>query len=287
MAAGGRGSTADERPTVSQRLERDTGGTGADRVLEAMKLLADHPRPVRLDELARELNAPKSTTHRVLMTLRRAGFAEQDEEGRYRLSLEFLRMAFRHYESLDDRNIVQSSLELLCNRFGETAYYAKLDRSEVVYLAMMPAPGFVHTAALVGARQPAYRTALGKALLSRTLLDRAAVDAFVEKYGPLVAATPNSLTNAAALDRDLRATRARGYAIDNQENEAGVVCIAYPVFLGPQSQPTGAISVAAIELRTPLKELTSRVAEMRDIIERCLGSGAVSRVVEQADSRFD
>jgi len=273
--------------SVSQRLERDTGGTGADRVLGAVKLLAGHARPVRLDELARELNAPKSTAHRVLMTLRRAGFAEQDEEGRYRLSLEFLRMAFRHYESLDDRNIVQSSLELLCKRFGETAYYARLDRSEVVYFAMMPAPGFVHTAALVGARQPAYRTALGKALLSRTLPDRAAVDRFVEQYGPLVAATPNSLTNAAALDRDLRATRARGYAIDNEENEAGVVCIAYPVFLGPQSQPTGAISVAAIELRTPLKELASRAAEMRDIIERCLGSGAASPIGEQAGSRSE
>ncbi|MHB8398154.1 MAG: IclR family transcriptional regulator [Candidatus Limnocylindrales bacterium] len=272
---------------MNQGPEGDTGGTGADRVLEAVKLLADHPRPVRLEELARELGAPKSTTHRVLLALRRAGFVEQDEDSRYRLSLEFLRMAFRHYESLDDRTIVQSSLELLVNRFGETAYYARLDRSEVVYLAMMTAPGFVHTAALVGARQPAYRTALGKALLSRTLPDRAAVDRFVEQYGPLTAATPNSLTNAAALDRDLRATRARGYAIDNEENEAGVVCIARPVFLGPQSQPTGAISVAAIELRTPLKELTSRAAEMRDVIERCLGSGAVSEVGETAASRSD
>ena len=254
---------------------RDTTATGADRVLEAMKLLADHPRPVRLEEFARELGAPKSTTHRVLLTLRRAGFAEQDEEGRYRLSLDFLRMAFRHYESLDDRNLVQSTLELLVKRFRETAYYAKLDHSEVVYFAMVTNPGFVQTAALVGARQPAYRTALGKALLSTTLPDRAAVDRFVEQYGPLARATPNSLTNAAALDRELRETRARGYAIDNEENEAGVVCIAHPVFLAPQSEPTGAISVAAIKQRTPLPELIARASEMREVIERCLGSGAV------------
>ncbi|MGA3031432.1 MAG: IclR family transcriptional regulator [Candidatus Limnocylindrales bacterium] len=265
---------------MSQEGEPESGQTGAGRVLEALKLLADHPRAIRLEEFARELGAPKSTTHRVLLTLRRAGFAEQDEEGRYMLSLEFLRLAFRHYEALDDRNIVQSTLESLVNRFGETAYYARLDRSEVVYIAMVNAPGYLHTATLVGARQPAYRTALGKALLARTLPDRASVDRFVDLYGPLHGSTANSLTNAAALDRDLRATRRRGYAIDDEENEAGVVCIAYPVFLGPQSAPTGAISVAAIELRTPLRDLVGRAAEMRDVIKRCLGSVAVPQIDE-------
>jgi DNA-binding IclR family transcriptional regulator len=250
-------------------------GNGADRVLEAVKLLAGHPRPVRLEELARELGAPKSTTHRILVTLRRARFAEQDEEGRYRLSLDFLRLAFRHYESLDDRNIVQSTLEALVKHFGETAYYAKLDRSEVVYFAMVTEPGFVQTAALVGMRQPAYRTALGKALLSTRLVDRSAVDGFVEQYGPLRKATPNSVANAAALDRELKETRKRGFAIDHEENEAGVVCIAYPVFLASPLEPTGAISVAAIKHRTSLDTLVGRAPEMREIIERCLGSDAM------------
>ena len=268
---------------MKQRLEPGLGQTGAGRVLDALKLLAEHPRAVRLEEFARELGAPKSTTHRVLMTLRRAGFAEQDEEGRYLLSMEFLRLAFRHYEALDDRTVVQSALESLANRFGETAYYARLDRSEVVYLAMVNSPGYLHTATLVGARQPAYRTALGKALLARTLLDRASVDGFVDLYGPLRAGTANSIADAAALDRDLRATRARGYAIDDEENEAGVVCIAYPVFLGPQSAPTGAISVAAIKLRTPLSELVGRAAEMRVTIERCLGSAGLPQVAETVE----
>ena len=245
-------------------------------MLVALKLLADHPRPVRLEVLAQELGAPKSTTHRILLTLRRAGFAEQDEAGRYQLTMDFLRMAFRYYELLDDRNIVQGTLELLVRAFGETSYYAKLDGSEVVYFAMLTKPGVVQTAALVGARQPAYRTALGKALLSTTLLDRAAVDRFVARYGPLEPATANSLTNAAGLHRELTETRVRGYAIDNEENEPGVVCIAYPVFLAPQLQPTGAISVAAIKHRTSLESLLDRAPEMRDVIVRTLGSGAVS-----------
>jgi IclR family transcriptional regulator, acetate operon repressor len=251
--------------------------TGADRVLRALRLLAGHPRGVRLEDFSRELGAPKSTTHRVLQTLSRAGFASQDEHGWYRLSLEFLGLAFGHYESLDDRQLVQGVLEALVERFGETAYYAKLDGVEVVYVAMVNAPGSLHTASVVGARLPAFRTALGKAMLAYSLTSRTAVDLFVEKYGPLKASTPNSLTNAAALDRELAATRSRGYALDNEENETGVNCIAFPIFLGSASRPTGAISVAAIKLRTPLSELSSHADEAREMIERQLGYGVVKR----------
>jgi DNA-binding IclR family transcriptional regulator len=251
--------------------------TGADRVLRALRLLAAHPRGVRLEDFSRELGAPKSTTHRVLRTLSRAGFASQDEHGWYRLSLEFLGLAFGHYESLDDRRLVQAVLEALVERFSETAYYGKLDGVEVVYVAMVTAPGSLHTASVVGARLPAFRTALGKAMLAYSLTNRTAVDRFVEQYGPLRASTPNSLTNAAALDRDLAATRSRGYALDNEENETGVNCIAFPVFLGPASRPTGAISVAAIKLRTPLVELATHADEIGEMIERQLGYGAVKR----------
>jgi IclR family transcriptional regulator, acetate operon repressor len=269
----------EERTAVSHGREPDSGQTGADRVLVALKLLADHPRAVRLEEFTRELGAPKSTTHRILVTLRRAGLVEQDEDDRYALSLEFLRLALRYYESLDERNIVQSTVQTLADRFGETAYYAKLDGSEVAYLSMVTAPpGYLHTATLVGARQPAHRTALGKALLAHTLRDRGAVDRFVDLYGPLRASTPKSITNAAALDRELGATRSRGYAIDDEENEAGVVCIAFPIFLGPPTRPTGAVSVAAIELRTSLGELVARAHEMREVIERRLGSGSVPTI---------
>lgn len=249
--------------------------TSADRVLLVMKLLAELPNPVRLEDLTRELRVPKSTAHRMLTTLRRAGWAQRDKDGRYSVSLEFLRLAFKHYDTLDEPNLVSSTLRALVDAFGETAYYAKLDGPGVAYLAMVTAPGYIHTAALVGARQSAHLTGLGKALLAYALPERSAVDQFVATHGPLRAGSPKSITNGAALHRELSATRRRGYAIDDQENEPGVVCIAFPVFLGPSQQPTGAISVAAIELRTPLEQLVARAAEAQAIIRRGLGFGAL------------
>jgi IclR family transcriptional regulator, acetate operon repressor len=262
-----------------------SGPTGADRVLAALKLLANQRQPVRLEDFARTLGAPKSTTHRVLSTLRRSSLVDQDEDGRYVLSLEFLRLAFRFYESLDDRSLVHGTLQTLVDLLGETAYYGKLDGDEVVYVSMATARGSLHTATVVGGRQPAHRTSLGKALLSYSLPDRPSVDRFVDKYGPLSASTPKSLTSAHALYRELEETRRRGFAIDNEENEEGVVCIAFPVFLGPPAAPTGAISIAAIQLRTPLDKLLDSVGEIRDVIERHLGYGVVPPPLGGADGR--
>lgn len=258
---------------MTEPADRDL--SGADRVLAVLKMLAERPNGVRLDDLRRDLGAPKSTAHRILATLCRSGLASKDDDGRYSLSMEFLRLAFRHYESLDDRNVVQGVLDALVERFGETAYYARLDGAEVVYVGMQNAPGYLHTASAVGARAPAYRTSLGKAMLAHVLPDRAAVDGFVDEYGPLKPSTPTSVTNASALDRELVSTRTRGWAIDNEENEMGVVCVGFPLFLGPTGRPSGAVSVAAIKLRTPLDHLVARTDEIRELIERHLGPGAL------------
>jgi DNA-binding IclR family transcriptional regulator len=260
---------------MAQGGDPQPASSGADRVLVALKLLAEEKHPVRLEDFARELGAPKSTTHRVLSTLRRSGLVDQDEHGRYALSLEFLRLAFRFYDSLDERNVVQATLQTLVDLIGETAYYAKLDGGDVIYVAMATAPGYLHTATLVGARQPAHRTALGKALLAWAMPDRTAVERFVDRHGPLRASTPRSLTSSYALDREFSRCRADGFARDNEENEEGVVCIAFPIFLGPPPRPTGAISVAAIKMRTPLDELLGRAGEIRDVIERQLGSNVL------------
>src|SRR5438132_3874300 len=187
------------RQAAQPNSEAHDSLSGADRVLAVLKLLAERPKGIRVVELGVELEAPRSTTHRILATLRRAGVAEQDGDGRYHPAPEFTRLAFRHYEALGDRNIVQGVLEALVNRFGETAYYAKLERSHIVYLAMHGAQGHIRTASVVGDRGPAWSTSLGKALLCRTLTDRSAVDRFLNEFGPLEARTSNTLTNAAAL----------------------------------------------------------------------------------------
>ncbi len=178
-------------------------------------------------------------------------------------------------DGLDDRvaALVEPLLEALAGRFGETAHYAELDGAEVVYLAKITPPGIgVQMTSIVGGRNPAHCTGVGKALLAYELSDRDAVDAYVAANGPLVRRTRSTLVDAGALDADFDLVRARGYALDRQESEEGINCIAFPLFLDHPAQPTGSVSVAALAHRTALAQLEEAAGEVRGLIAGMLGT---------------
>jgi DNA-binding IclR family transcriptional regulator len=251
--------------------------TGIDRVLASLKEVARHPRGARLEDLARALHSPKSSVHRALAALRRAGLVEHDAGGAYRLGLEFLRIAFKHYDGLDTRNVVEPALRALSERFGETAHYATAALPGVVYVAIVqsPSPSSIKLTSCIGGRNPAHCTGVGKALLACLLRDRAQVDAYVAAHGPLERRTSATLTSGQALHRELELSRERGYAVDREEGEPGVNCLSMPVYLGPGGEPSGAISISGIVQRTPLKRLEGAAEEFRAIAELHLGRGAV------------
>ena len=265
----------DNDVTAGRGGQAASGLTGVDRVLACLHLLGTEAGGVALDELAKALGSPKSSTHRALAALTRAGFVEQDEDRRYRLSLDFLRLAFAYYERLDRPRLVQPVLAELAEMFGETAHYGELEGTEVVYLGQArPRGERVQMTARIGGRNPAYCTGLGKALLAHALPDADAVQRFLELYGPLAQRTPKSLTSAGALAQELRATRERGYALDREESDPGITCIAFPLSLGA-SRPGGAVSISALANRTPLEALINSADEIRGVICRHLGEGAV------------
>jgi DNA-binding IclR family transcriptional regulator len=245
---------------------------GADRVLAVFKSLAQFPRGAALDRIAEEVDSPKSSTHRALATLRRAGLAEQTPDGGYRMGLEALRLAFAYYENLDNRVLLQPALDELAHRFGETVHYAELDDGEVVYVAkVVQRDHGVHMASRIGGRNPAHCTGVGKMLLSYELTDAAAVAGYVERYG-LERRTDSTIVTAAALHKELETIRAHGYSVDREENETGVGCVALPVFIGPGPRPTGAASVTTLLHRTSLDVLIGRVPEMAAILNGHLPS---------------
>jgi DNA-binding IclR family transcriptional regulator len=166
-------------------------------------------------------------------------------------------------------------LEELATTFGETAHYAILAGRDIVYRAKMDPPqGAVRLTSVVGGRNPAYRTAVGRALLASRLLTRPDLEEALGPF-PLDARTPRTLTTAAALLQELEETRTRGFGVDDQESDVGVNCVAFAVHLDGATVPTGAISVSAVTFRCPLEQLIERVPEIRSIIARHLGPAAL------------
>ena len=246
--------------------------TGSDRVLDTLKKLAGHSSGVSLEALSRQLGAPKSSTHRALAALRRAGFAEQDERGRYRLGSELVRIAFDYHERRDEVDLVRPVLQTLSDWLSETAHYAELEGAEVVYLAKIEPTGQgITMSSRIGGRNPAHSTGVGKAMLAHVLGDDDSVREFVARHGPLEKRTRNTLVSARALADDLRLTRERGYALDREESELGVNCIAFPLFLDSGRSPSGGVSVAAVAMRTDTAQLESVAERLRAAIEKDLG----------------
>lgn len=241
---------------------------GADRVLAVLVELARHPHGATLEDLAATLGSPKSTVHRALVSLRKSSLAQQTARGVYALGDEFIRLAFQNYESRPDTARLEPLLRELSSDYGETVHYAVLDGKDVVYRAKVDPPqGAVKLTSTIGGRNPAYRTAVGKVLLSHLLSTREQLDAWLGD-DELPSKTEFTITDRAALLAELIATRERGYGIDDQENEIGINCVAVPVYALDPDRPVGAISVSALKFRHPIEELLETVPALVAKVQR-------------------
>jgi DNA-binding IclR family transcriptional regulator len=227
-----------------------------------------------LAEVSRRVGLSQSTSLRLLVSLKAAGFVEQiQSSGKYRLGATCLALGDAFLRSNNLRQRAYDSLVDLRDRCGETVHLAFLEGSEVVYLDKLAG---LHPIGLMssraGGRAPAYCTAVGKSLLAH--LPEAQRREVLEG-DRLVRHTETTIVDIASLDEELDRIREQGYSIDNEERERGVGCIACPIFghLG---------IVAAISVSGPVErvlngqnrdELIRLVKETAEDISIRLGGG--------------
>jgi DNA-binding IclR family transcriptional regulator len=217
-----------------------------DRALAVLELLSQDGPDLALAEVSERLKLHKSTAHRLIMVLERYKLIEKNSvSGRYRLGLKLFELGTKAVSQLDLRERAHPYLERVVIESGETVHLCILDDGEVVYVDKVEPARSVRMASTVGTRNPAYCTAVGKAMLAH--LPPAQVEAIVRKHG-LRPLTKNTITSLAELRAELAKIRARGYAIDDEEIEDGVRCVGC-VVQGPAGEPFAAISVSGPTFR--------------------------------------
>lgn len=213
---------------------------------------------IALTELARDLGFNKSTILRLLIPLCEVGLASKDPtSGRYRLGARTAQLGEFYLEQLDLRRVARGVLEKLSGQTGETAHLVVPDMPHVISIDKVDSPQSVRMHSRIGLRSPAYCTAAGKAMLAASGED--VVRAVIASGMPR--RTPNTFTTAGELLRDLTATRLRGYAIDNIENEADIRGLAAAV-LDRSGMPICAISIAGPASRV----MPERVLALGDLV---------------------
>jgi len=198
-----------------------------DRAVSILDTLAAEDEDLSLYEIAERLNLHKSTIHRLLMVLERHRLVERRApSGKYGLGLKLFEFGIKAFARLGLGERARPHLERLAAEARETAHLCILDGGEVLYLEKVEPARTVRVPSSVGRRNPAHCTAVGKALLAH--LADADLAALIRRHG-LKAHTPNTITTPASLERELRAIRERGYAVDDEEIEEGLRCIGAPV----------------------------------------------------------
>jgi DNA-binding IclR family transcriptional regulator len=178
-------------------------------------------------ELAKRLGLHKNNAFRHLATLECRGFIEQDKKtGNYRLGIKTFEVAtvFLHHFGL--RRLARPVLEEMVAKCNETAYLALADGPHVIYVLMHDTSHTVRIFPRLGHRLPAYCTASGKIQLAHESPDRLTQ---IFRHHPLRKLTENTITNLEALEGHLRGVARQGYAVDDEELEYGVRCVAAPV----------------------------------------------------------
>jgi IclR family transcriptional regulator, KDG regulon repressor len=199
-------------------------------------------------ELANRTGLVPSTAHRLLHTLAKRGYVSQSSEsGRYLLGYKVVEVASgleRRLERL--RVAARPHLERIQRATGETVNLVVLDADRVVYVDQVEGSRSVRMFTTVGTSVPAHTTGAGKAMMAAGPPETASA-----LYGgrePLERLTAHTLVTLEALEDDFVRIRRRGYAVDNEEHEEGVGCVATAVF-DHGGRPCAAISVSGPSAR--------------------------------------
>ena len=234
------------------------GGT-VGKALAVLDLVASFERPVRFGELLPLSPFPKASLYRFLQTLTGQGMLSYDDaQQTYAPGPRLLRLAHAAWRGFSLAPLAAEELDALAAEVGETIHLAQLDHAHVLYIDKRSPANAVRMYSSAGKVGPAYCTGVGKAMLA--WLDGPALDAVIAQQS-FHRFTPATLTDGDALRADLAESRRRGFAVDREEHEPGIVCVALPILGG--RQPIGALSVTAATTQRTLDDLMALVPRVR------------------------
>ncbi len=221
-----------------------------------LELLALAENGIGITELAEQLDVDKSSASRMMQTLASYGFAEQDPDTRrYRLGPKIVTLSRYLLTRMPLRDQAKPFLRRLVDRTGEGAHLAILAQGGALYIDQVESPATLRATTGVGTVAPLHCTALGKVLL-----------AFGNGTLPeeLPAFTPRTITDPQTLRIHMEQTRRQGYAVDDEEYEYGVRCVAAPVY-DYRGKMVGAIGISGPAGRVSLQRIPELAAITTEI----------------------
>lgn len=230
-----------------------------DRAINLLELLVRSENGMGVTEMSRELGLHKSTVFRLLDTLKYRGYVEKNEDNqKYAAGIKLFELSSRVINDIESRNRVRPYLEELKERTDETIHLGILNEGEIIYVDKVESNATIRMYSEVGKRVPVHSTSLGKAILAYLPEER--VREILADKG-MKKEAKNTITDPDELIEHLQKVREQGFAVDDEEQEFGIRCIAGPVF-NHRGKIESSFSISA-----PISRMErERIAELSDLI---------------------
>lgn len=223
------------------------------RALEILDCFCGNVIELGISEIADEMQLSKSTVYGLVNTLTEKGYLEQNPENKkYRLGIKLFELGNLVEKRMDIRNEAEPFCQVLAEKYNDTVHLATHYEGEIIYIGKVDALDAMIASSQVGKRAPMHCTGVGKAILAYMEME------YLEKHifnKPLSKMTEKTITTPEVLMDELKLIKSRGYAIDDEEIEIGLRCVAAPI-LNYKGYPVAAISISA-----PYRKITDEVIE--------------------------
>ncbi|SFL31507.1 IclR family transcriptional regulator [Halanaerobium salsuginis] len=230
-----------------------------DRAIDILEIILQQENGMGVTEISRELDLHKSTVYRLLDTLKFRGYLEKNEENhKYFAGIKLFELSSLVLNDIDNRMRLRPYLEELMQETQETIHLGILDEGEIIYLDKVESNATIRMYSQVGKRVPAHSTSLGKAILAYLPVEKV-INLLQEKGMP--AKTKNTITDLEQFIEHLNKVKKQGYAIDDEELEADIRCLAGPIF-----NHRGEV-IAAFSVSAPITRMTEqRMVKLEELV---------------------
>lgn len=226
------------------------------KALSIINILAGQEKPLSLTQISTALGLSLSTTHHLITSLKIEHFVEQDPATKkYGIGLRLFEISLsnNYYQLLAKK--AGPLLEILSAETGESSNLAVLIDGQIVYIAQRHSSQMMKTFVQLGERSPVHCTGVGKVLISELSKDE--IEQIVLKHG-LKKYTSRTIISVEGLMDELKKVMKQQYAIDQEEREEGVVCVAVPVY-NSAKKIIAALSTSGPTSRIKAEELSNIV----------------------------
>lgn len=255
------------------------------KAMDVLTLFAGSAKELTFTEVVAGTGMSKATAHRFLAALSELGLLRRTGAGQatFALGLRLLELGAAAAAQIDLRAELRPFLRGLTERTQETSNVAILVGGEAIVVDQVESPNEFRMFARIGRSVPAATSSLGKVLFAHA--DAATQAAALANLGGIAARTPSSIVTEAELADQFALVRERGYALDLEENRAGVVCVGAPIrdFSG---DVVAAISISGPSARLAGERLEESIAAIITTArEACCALGDRANVDSELQER--